>query len=252
MRKLLGFTLVEVVVVVALILVGGTFVAGAGWRVYEDSSLATSANNIRQLAAGGAGYLADHQYRYWKFREDSAAGTHWWWGFESRSSQQAGEGNRRFDPEDGPLGGYIPAGSRPDPSFALHQSALKPKYRSGYIGVGYNVVLGGGFFGTRAKPVTPMSYWELENPSRVVVFATSAQVNTFQRPASPSRPMIEEFYGLDDRETTVHFRHHGKAMVAFADGSVGFLPIDESTRDPRMPDANVGRFAPRGSFRYLK
>lgn len=247
-----AFTVVEMLVVVALLMLGGAFVAGAGWKVYEESSLVTSANNIRQLAAGGAAYLADHQHRFWKFREDSAEGTRWWWGFESRASQRSGEGNRRFSPEGGPLGGYVPAGARPDPSFALHSSALKPKYRSGYIGVGYNVVLGGGFFGTRAKPLTPIRYWELEKPSQVVVFSTSAQVNTFQRPASPGRPMLEEFYGFDDRETTIHFRHHGKAMVGFADGSVGFLPIFEPTRDPRMPDANIGRFAPRGSFKYLK
>lgn len=35
--------------------------------------------------------------------------------------------------------------------------------------------------------------------------ATSAQVNTFQEQASANNPMIEEFYGIDDRETTVHF-----------------------------------------------
>ena len=97
----------------------------------------------------------------------------------------------------------------------------------------------------------PSSYWSLANPSKIVVFATSAQINTFQRPASPRNPMLEEFYLLDDREITVHFRHNGQAMVAFADGSVGFLPIDESTRDPRAPQANVGRFAPVGSSKYL-
>jgi prepilin-type processing-associated H-X9-DG protein len=64
--------------------------------------------------------------------------------------------------------------------------------------------------------------------------------------------MLEEFYLLDDKEVTVHFRHNGLAMVAFADGSAGFLPMDESTRDPRAPKANVGRFAPVGSTQYLK
>jgi hypothetical protein len=41
-------------------------------------------------------------------------------------------------------------------------------------------------------------------------------------------------------------------MVSYASGSVGFLPMDESTRDSRMPEAGVGRFAPVGSFKYLK
>ena len=64
--------------------------------------------------------------------------------------------------------------------------------------------------------------------------------------------MLEEFYGVDEKEVTVHFRHNGKAMVSFASGNAGFLDMDESTRDPRMPKANVGRFAPKGDTTYLK
>lgn len=50
----------------------------------------------------------------------------------------------------------------------------------------------------------------------------------------------------------LHFRHQGKALVAFATGNVAFLPMDESTRDMRMPEAHVGRFAPKGDTKYLK
>jgi hypothetical protein len=64
--------------------------------------------------------------------------------------------------------------------------------------------------------------------------------------------MLEEFYGIDARERTVHFRHNGRAMVSFASGNAGFLEMDETTRDARMPSANVGRFAPVGSTRHLK
>ena len=64
--------------------------------------------------------------------------------------------------------------------------------------------------------------------------------------------MLEEFYGVDAKEVTVHFRNNGKAMVSFASGNAGFLDMDESTRDPRMPKANVGRFAPVGSTTYLQ
>jgi len=64
--------------------------------------------------------------------------------------------------------------------------------------------------------------------------------------------MLEEFYGVDESNVTVHFRNNGKAMVSFASGNAGFLEMDESTRDRRMPHANVGRFAPSGDTRYLK
>jgi len=164
------------------------------------------------------------------------------------------EGQRSFDPAQSPLAGYVPAGIRPDPSFQLGGNAFKPKYQFGYIGIGYNVLLGGGWLG--AAPC--LTDWSLSNPSKVVVFATSAQVNNFQKPASSKNPMIEEFYGFDaggapfNNPASVHFRHHGYAMVAYADGSAGFLPMDETTRDNRLPTANIGRFAPIGSTNYLR
>ena len=63
--------------------------------------------------------------------------------------------------------------------------------------------------------------------------------------------MIEDFYGIDDREKTVHFRHNGKAMVIFASGSAGFMEMDRSTLDERDPAASIGRFAPRESKTHL-
>jgi len=246
-----GFTLVELLAVAAIVLVLTLVIGSAGWKVYEASALAVSANNLRQLAAGGIDYLADNNNVYWPYRQNNAAngiGVTWWFGFESIASISSPEGNREFDASMGPLGGFVPKGFRPDPSFALQGHAFKPKYRNGYIGVGYNVLLGGGFVG-----VAPLiNHGQLSDPSKVVVFFTSAQVNTFQSPASASHPMIEEFYGIDAKETTVHFRSNGRAMVSFAIGNAGFLQMDESTRDPRMPKANVGRFAPIGDLTYLR
>jgi len=246
-----GFTLVELLAVIAIVLVLSVVSLGAGWKVYEFSSLAVSANNIRQLAVGGVNYLADNNNVYWPYRSNDPAngvGVTWWFGFETIASYNRPEGQREFDAIKGPLGGYVPKGFKPDPSFALGGNAFKPKFKNGYIGTGYNVLLGGGFLGagTRAQ------HLQLSDLSKVVVFFTSAQVNTFQSPASAKNPMLEEFYGIDEKEVTVHFRNNGKAMVSFASGNAGFLDMDESTRDPRMPKANVGRFAPVGDTTYLK
>lgn len=251
-----GFTLVELLAAAAIVLVLGTVVTAAGWKAYESSSLAVSANNIRQLAAGASSYLGDNNYTFWKYREGvPGEGVRWWFGMEPISSLSSAEGTRTFDPSHGPLGAYVPAGMRPDPSFAFTGKAFKPKYKSGYLGIAYNVLLGNAQ-GNRSQAWIgigePLRYWELENPGQTVVFATSAQVNTFQKPATASNPMIEEFYGLDDREVTVHFRHRGSAMVAYASGSAGFLPIDPTTLDSRAPEAGVGRFAPKGSLLYLR
>lgn len=246
-----AFTFIELLAVLAITAFLIVVAISAGWKVYEASSLAVSANNIRQLAAGGISYLADHNQSYWPYRKNTPApeaGVAWWFGFEPAASMSAAEGTRIFDPSLGPLGAYFPKGTRPDPSFALNGNAFKPKYRQGYIGTGYNVLLGGGFLGVAALK----NHGQIPHPEKVVVFFTSAQVNTFQPPASPAHPKLEEFYGIDQKETTVHFRHHGNAMVSFATGNAGFLPIDEGTRDLRLPEANVGRFAPVGSKEYLE
>ena len=246
--------------VIALVGLMATLLAGKVSEAFYSASLAVSANNIRQLTTGTVAYLGDHRSRFWPYRErvmsDGAVeGVRWWFGFEALGSLRAPEGERIFDPDRGPLAGYIPAGLNPDPSFGRAGRAFKPKYRFGYIGLGYNVLLADdeghavrGWMGTG----TPVRLGDLSAPQDVVVFATSAQINTFQPPASPRRPMIEEFYGIDDRETTVHFRHNGKAMVAFANGSVGFLDMEPGTLDTRAPSARVGRFAPRGNARYLR
>jgi prepilin-type N-terminal cleavage/methylation domain-containing protein len=252
-----AFTLIEILVTVAVVAVLALIVWSASWKVYEASSLAVSANNLRQLAAGASGYLADHRQTFWRYRENvpGGGGVRWWFGLEPVSSLRAGEGSRSFDATQGPLGGYVPAATRPDPSFQITGHAFKPKYRSGYIGVGYNVLLAEST-ANRLKAWNgagqPARVQDLSDPAQVVVFATSAQINTFQSPASSTNPMVEEFYGIDDVEKTVHFRHGKTAMVVFANGSVGFLPCDESTLDKRLPRVQIGRFAPSGSKKYLR
>lgn len=238
-----GFTLIELLVVIAIVGILAGILVPAVRQAVLSSALATSASNVRQLAAGTAAYLSENNHQFWPYRrnifEEDHRGTEWWFGFESLASRSKPEGERWFEPGSGPLGGYVPAGIQPDPSFGFTGDAFKPKYQFGYIGVGYNVLLGGGWMGMEE----PVRFAAIENPAKTVVFATSAQVNTFQRPASSDNPMIEEFYGIDDqpRNKTVHFRHRGQALVSFADSSVGFLPMAEGTIDRRDPDAMVGR-----------
>ena len=244
-----GFSLIEALVSVAVVATLAALIIPVSKNAYAASSLAVSANNLRQLAAGTVSYLADNRHQFWKYRAPGEEpGVVWWFGFEPTASSSQPEGKRYFDATQSPLEGYLPASMRPDPSFTITGKAFKPKYRTGYLGVGYNVLLGGGWMGT--API--QSYWGLTNPAQTVVFATSAQVNTFQKPASAKNPLIEEFYGIDQNEISVHFRHHGQAMVVYASGSVGLLPMDEATRDKRAPKADIGRFAPKGNKKYLE
>ena len=248
-----AFTLIELLATIGILTVLCSVAAPAVWGAYKTSSLAVSANNIRQLAVGGAAYLSDNNYRFWPYLTRTESGDDvYWFGLEPAGQKGRPEGERVIDMQAGSLGGYMPRTMVPDPSFGFTGKPFKPKYKFGYIGVAYNVHLAGEKNG-KASWLTvpagpqPLSYWDIKKPAETVVFATSAQIYPFSNDA-----LIEEFYGIDQKEVTVHFRHNGQAMVSFADGSCGFLPMDPSTLDTRAPDAMIGRFAPKGSTNYLR
>lgn len=239
-----AFSMVELLVTIAVIVILAAVAVPAAASAIRSSSLAVSAGNIRQLAAGGAAYLGENNYRFWPFRQRTKDGDTWWFGLEPSSSRGKPEGEREIDMTKGPLANYLPRNMAPDPSMRFSGKPFKPKFKFGYIGSGYNVLLANGWTtGTSSKAKQPLRYWDLQAPGQIVVFATSAQINTFQSPASPQNPMIEEFYGIDDKERTVHFRHGGQAMVAYADGSAGFIPMSEGQADTRAPGANIGKLA---------
>jgi len=200
-------------------------------------SRAISAHSLSQLIVGGQMYLNDHNNDFWKYQEFTATGTQWWFGFETWQSQGMPEGQRTCDYSKGPLGPYMIAsgGVKTDPAF-LQYPHLKPKYQDGNYGYGYNSDL----VGRNAMKVA--------NLSQIVVFATCAQVNTFEDPASPSNPMIEEFYMVNETQTTVHFRHGGSALAAFLDGSVRSLTMTSDmlpgSQDMKFPSAKIGRLPP--------
>ncbi len=249
LKRTRGFSLVELIVTVGIVATLAAVLGATGWKAYERSSLAISASNIRQLSVGAAAYLGENNNVFWPYcaAGPEPRGVTWWFGYEPPGSSSLPEGRRIVRPEGGPLGGYVPMSIRPDPGLKLSGRAFKPKYKFGYIGIGYNVLLGGNWSGLEPR----INALTLEKPGEIVVFTTSAQVNTFQSPASASNPMLEEFYGIDQREVTVHGRNAGYAMVGFANGSAGFLPLDPATIDSRAPKAQVGRFAPIGSTKYL-
>jgi len=126
-----------------------------------------------------------------------------------------------------------------DPAFTQYGPRLKPKYKNGNYGYGYNTELAADASGN------PRTALQVHDGSTMVVFATCAQVNTFQSPASGANPMIEEFYMISDSQTTVHFRHGRSALAVFLDGSVRALDMAEAmqpgSQDARLPKANIGR-----------
>jgi len=199
-----AFTLVELLVAVAIVVGLATILVPAAKSVYASSTDAVSAHVIAQLNAAAQSYLAENNQIFWPYRSADAGGTQWWFGFESTASLQSSEGNRWLDLTQGPLGPYIAAsgGMAEDPSFTRQGNVFKPKYGKTHFAYGYNLLLPG------------------------------------------KNLMAEEFYYFDTTEATVHFRIGGNAMVGYADGSAGYLPMMAGTLDRRLPSANIGRIDP--------
>jgi prepilin-type processing-associated H-X9-DG protein len=102
-------------------------------------------------------------------------------------------------------------------------------------GYGYNVHLSA----IADQPDLPTD--SIRDPSRCATFADAAQVNVFQPPATPSNPLLEEFYYISTNEPTTHFRHQLRAGAVFADGHVEPSRADSGSIDSRLPRENVGR-----------
>jgi prepilin-type processing-associated H-X9-DG protein len=155
-----------------------------------------------------------------------------WFGWLQRGA----EGDRQFDPVPGVLYPYLNGrGVELCPSLAYHSTRFKLKARGAAHGYGYNLAL------SAPTNLPPLALSQIHDTALSVLFADCAQVNTFQPPATPAHPMLEEFYYLSPREPTVHFRHETRANAVFIDGHVEALePLPDSI-DPRMPSARVGK-----------
>lgn len=236
-----AFTLIELLVSLIIVSILVALIVPAVMAARTASAKATSCHTLHQLMVGGSCYLADNENFFWPYKEYLPDGTQWWFGFEAWGSVGSGEGNRIVDYERGPLSGAMKSSSMlTDPAFMQYRPRLKPKYKNGNYGYGYNTDLAADASGN------PRSTLQVQDASTMVVFATCAQVNTFQAPASGSKPMIEEFYMINNSQTTVHFRHGGRvALAAFLDGSVRPLSMaadmEPGSLDTRLPSANIGR-----------
>jgi prepilin-type N-terminal cleavage/methylation domain-containing protein/prepilin-type processing-associated H-X9-DG protein len=242
MKSTRAFTLVELMAVMIILGVLLTLLAPAAMAIKRQTTLASSSSALRQLSIAAQTYLSENNGRFFRSRESLTDGVQWWFGFESSSGPKA-EGQRVLDKTKGPLGPYIAdsAGNVPDFAFTSMGASFKPKFKNGYFGFGVNTELTGGPTGQEISKIRQIN--QLERPGQIALFATCAQINTFQSPASGKNPMLEEFYFFNttDCANTIHFRHAGNAIVAFADGSQRDVSGNRSSFNSRLPSACVGK-----------
>jgi prepilin-type N-terminal cleavage/methylation domain-containing protein/prepilin-type processing-associated H-X9-DG protein len=242
-----GFTLVELLVVLAIIgmLIG--LLAPAVIRVLDLANQTACASNLRQIGIAMSLYLKDHDGWFFPLAEDDpAVGRYWYFGFEPNGSPMLGEGNRILDRTKARLYPYLEAPETVETCPAVpFGGPYKPKFKGQGWTYGINR-----YFSSHKTPNPTVPYqghygWiRPVDATRTAIFADSAQVNTFQAPASPKNPMVEDFPYIEPLKKYVQFRHLGRANVLFADWHVEAVGPAAGSFDPRLPEARIGYFDP--------
>jgi prepilin-type N-terminal cleavage/methylation domain-containing protein/prepilin-type processing-associated H-X9-DG protein len=210
MRKSRGFTLIETLIVIAII----AGVSVIGFHSLQTGRLranqAASASNLRQLAAANLLYASDFQ-TYCPTGNQLLR----WHG------RRTGLGHP-FDPEKGILAEYLGLSRRVGicPEFSRHLTGAA-SWEDGSGGYGYNATYIGGMPGASSQPNRPAN---VGNPQRTLMFATTAfakaeglQQYPFADPPKSVNPRWETTGPL---QPSVHFRFNGRALIAWCDGHV--------------------------------
>ena len=148
------------------------------------------------------------------------------------------EGQRPFDATQGILYPYLEGrGIELCPSLNYALGTFKLKASGAAYGYGYNLHL------SVPPNQLPLRTSRISRPTDIVLLADAAQVNTFQAPASPENPMLEEFYyvSTNRNEATAHFRHAQRANAVFCDGHVAMEKMESGSLDQNLPGQFVGR-----------
>lgn len=228
-----AFTLVELLIVIAIVAIIAALLLPALSRARASAQRTQCGNNLHQLGIATHLYWDDNGGRAFRYRSHATNnGVLYWFGWIADGAEQM----RAFDPTQGALFPYLKGrGVEHCPAFQHEAASFKLKARGLAYGYGYNLHL------SPTKSVSPVSMNSVPRPSQTVLYADAAQVNTFQPPASPTNPMLEEFYYVNSSEPTTHFRHNHQANAAFCDGHVGREPPAAGSLDMRMPAAWIGR-----------
>ena len=231
-----GLTLVELLVVIAVLGVLAALLLPALTRGKDAARLARCTDNLRQLGLAAQIYWDENDGMTFPYLAGGTnGGMRYWFGW----LKPGAEGERVFDPTQGALYPILQGqGVELCPALDYRNTLYKLKATSAAFGYGYNLHLGD----------RPLNIQRVSVPTETVVFADAAQVNDFQAPASPEHPMLEEFYYVDADDGTgypnAHFRHMQQAVAVFCDGHVDRERPVPGSLDPRMPAQWVGRLRP--------
>jgi prepilin-type N-terminal cleavage/methylation domain-containing protein/prepilin-type processing-associated H-X9-DG protein len=234
-----AFTLIELLVVIAIIGVVAAMLLPGLTRSKEAAKRIQCAGNLHQFGLAARMYWDDNSGNCFGYQGAATNnGVVYWFGW----LQNGAEGHRAFDATQGALYPYLNAQAIDIcPSLNYSSMMFKLKATAAAYGYGYNLAL------SSTPPTAPVNASKITRVSDTALLADAGQINTWEAPASPTHPMLEEWYYInsDASQPNGHFRHFPYANVLFCDSHVGIeLPVPGSI-DQRLPTANVGLFRPQ-------
>ncbi|MCX5655392.1 MAG: prepilin-type N-terminal cleavage/methylation domain-containing protein [Planctomycetota bacterium] len=241
-----GFTLVELLVTIAILGVLVALSVPAMSGAVGVAHQTACASNLRQIGFATQMYLKDNDgWFFWAMTDVPGVGRIWYFGMEPVGSGSLGEGNRPLDRTRGRLYPYLNSAESVEMCPAVpFGGAYKPKFQGGAWTYGVNRYMSSHQMPSAAKANgkgnSNIAWIRTREAGRTLLFADSAQINTFQAPASPTNPMIEDWYFIEPKRAYVQFRHGGRANVLFADWHVGSAGPAPGSFDRRIPGALIG------------
>jgi prepilin-type N-terminal cleavage/methylation domain-containing protein len=242
-----GFTLVETLVVVVILVVIATLAFPLTNRMLVQARIAESSNNLRNLVIANQGYEVDHGFYC---PADNQGNTLRWHG--KRSTTGA-----RFDAAEGLLAPYL-GKSRRVGICPLFRAMVDDErsFEAGTGGYGYNAAYIGGKPGTPWDRTTKLRSSErasnVWDPARTVMFTTTAYATASGLQEYPycEPPFWDYGSGPSGQRSSpsVHFRANGKALVAWCDGRVTAETNNRDSAHGDNPHGGESKSHPLGWF----